>query len=196
MTKELILASASSARTRLLQDAGVPHTCDPAELDETAVKQTWSSSSQELAQTLAMQKAQTVSSRHPGALVIGSDQVLALDGDIFDKPQTMQSAREHLKRLRGREHRLISAVSVVCDGRELWAHTDCAVLRMRSFTDTFLDDYLARVGKNVIHSVGAYHLEGLGAQLFETVTGDFFTVLGLPLLPLLDFLRTQKVLKS
>jgi len=193
---DLILASASQARTRLLAGAGINHHCDAAHIDETAIKKTWSGTAKGLAEKLAREKAQVVSTRHPGALVIGSDQVLAFGDEIFDKPESVQRARQNLEQLRGHEHKLISAVSVVCDGQELWTHTDSAVLIMRSFSDAFLEDYLNRVGGDVIHSVGAYHLEGRGAQLFETVTGDFFTVLGLPLIPLLSFLRTQKFLKS
>lgn len=193
---DLILASASQTRTRLLVEAGVNHICDPANIDETAIKTIWSGPAKGLAEKLAREKAQAVSARHCGALVIGSDQVLALGDEIFDKPESVQRARQNLEQLRGREHRLISAVSVVCDGQELWAHTDSAALVMRLFSDAFLDDYLDCVGEDVIYSVGAYHLEGLGAQLFETVTGDFFTVLGLPLIPLLSFLRTQNILKS
>jgi len=196
VSADLILASASQARTRLLAEAGVNHHCDPAHIDETGIKKTWSGPAKGLAEKLAREKAQVVSARHPGALVIGSDQVLAFGDKIFDKPESVQCARQSLKQLRGHEHKLISALNVVCDGQELWTHTDSAVLIMRSFSDAFLEDYLNRVGEDVIHSVGAYHLEGRGAQLFETVTGDFFTVLGLPLIPLLSFLRTQNFLKS
>jgi len=190
----LVLASASAARTRMLKDAGVDHLCDPADIDEAAVKRNWSGPAEGLAQKLALEKAQAVSPRHSDALVIGCDQVLALGDDIFDKPGTVQRAKEQLKHLRGRKHRLISAVSVVCNGEELWSYYDCADLTVRNFSDAFLEYYLQRVGKDVVSSVGAYHLEGIGAQLFDSVNGDFFTVLGLPLMDLMKFLRLRGAL--
>lgn len=191
---QIVLASASPARTRMLKDAGVRHLCDPADIDEAAIKQTWSGSVEGLAQKLALEKALVVSARHGRALVIGSDQVLAVADEILDKPGATQHAKEQLKYLRGREHRLISAVSIVCNGEELWSFYDHADLKMRNFSDAFLQDYLQRVGQDVISSVGAYHLEGLGAQLFESVEGDFFTVLGLPLINVLNFLRLRGAL--
>jgi len=191
---QIVLASASRARTRMLKDAGVRHLCDPADIDEAAIKQNWLGSVEGLAQKLALEKALVVSARHGGALVIGSDQVLAVADEILDKPGATQHAKEQLKYLRGREHRLISAVSIVCNGEELWSFYDHADLKMRNFSDAFLQDYLQRVGQDVISSVGAYHLEGLGAQLFESVEGDFFTVLGLPLINVLNFLRLRGAL--
>jgi len=192
----VVLASASWARTRMLKDAGVDHLCDPADIDEAAVKLDWPGSAEGLAQKLALEKARAVSPRHVGALVIGSDQVLVLGEDIFDKPGNLQRAKEQLKHLRGRKHRLISAVSVVCNGEELWSYCDGADLTMRNFSDAFLEDYLQRVGEDVVSSVGAYHLEGIGAQLFDRVNGDFFTVLGLPLIDVLNFLRLQGALEA
>ncbi|MBL4614551.1 MAG: septum formation protein Maf [Magnetovibrio sp.] len=189
MHAKIILASASQARTQLLSAAGVDHSCDPADLDETALKQQWSGSVNGLARHLAEEKARVVSARHMGQLVIGADQVLALDGAIFDKPDDLATAREQLKTLRGRKHQLISAVALLQDGEVLWSHSQSAALTMRSFSDDFLDDYLSQVGDQVMSSVGAYHLEGLGAQLFDEVDGDYFTVLGLPMVALLEALR-------
>jgi len=191
---QIVLASASQARTRMLEDAGVHHLCDPADIDEAAIKQNWSGSVEGLAQKLALKKALVVSARHRDALVIGSDQVLAVGDEILDKPGAIPRAKEQLIYLRGREHRLISAVSIVCNGEELWSFHDHADLKMRNFSDAFLQDYLQRVGQDVISSVGAYHLEGVGAQLFENVEGDFFTVLGLPLIHVLNFLRLRGAL--
>jgi len=191
---DLILASASVARTRLLTDAGVAHICDPADIDEDAVKRNWSGDAAGLAEKLALEKARVVGVRHPNALVIGSDQVLVLDDVVFDKPGSLEKVRDQLECLRGRKHCLISAVSLVQNGQVVWSHTTRATLTMRPFSDAFLDDYLDRVGSTVKNSVGAYHLEGLGAQLFEAVDGDFFTILGLPLIELLDALRRRGVL--
>jgi len=191
---DLILASASVARTRLLTDAGVAHICDPADIDEDAVKWNWSGDAAGLAEKLALEKARVVGVRHPNALVIGSDQVLVLDDVVFDKPGSLEKVRDQLECLRGRKHCLISAVSLVQNGQVVWSHTTRATLTMRPFSDAFLDDYLDRVGSTVKNSVGVYHLEGLGAQLFEAVDGDFFTILGLPLIELLDALRRRGVL--
>lgn len=148
---------------------------------------------EDVALALADSKARAVAARRPGALVIGADQILECEGRWFDKPSTVAEAARHLRALRGRTHRLICAVVVVRDGERLWRHVAEARLTMRRFSDRFLDDYLASGGPAVLESVGAYRLEGLGAQLFETIEGDYFTILGLPLLPLLDFLRGERV---
>ena len=132
--------------------------------------------------------------RHPGALVIGADQMLDCEGVWFDKPTGRDGAREQLKALRGRTHRLVSCAVIVRDGERIWHQIDRARLTMRNFSDAFLDEYLDSAGDDVLHSVGAYQLEGLGAQLFHRVDGDFFTILGLPLLPVLGFLRVHGVI--
>jgi len=147
------------------------------------------------AEALAELKAKSVSER-TSAFVIGADQMLAVDGVALDKPRSTGEAREHLLLLRGRSHELITAAVVAKDGAVVWRATDVPRMRMRNFSDAFLDKYVERAGDDVLHSVGAYQLEGLGAQLFEHVEGDYFSVLGLPLLPLMAFLRGQGELSS
>lgn len=193
---KVVLASSSKARTRMLTDAGVEHLCDPANVNEAGIKAGWSGRPEALARELARTKALTVSARHPDALVIGADQVLALGGNVVDKPGSVDRVREQLERLSGREHRLISAVAVAHGPDIVWDLVDVAHMHMRSFSEEFLDDYVARVGNDVTGSAGAYHLENLGAQLFDKVEGDFFTVLGLPLIALLNFLRSRGALKN
>lgn len=193
---EIVLASSSKARTRMLDDAGVAHVCDPANVNEAAIKAGWSGRPEALARELARTKALTASARHPDALVIGADQILALGGNVVDKPEDIDQVRKQLERLSGREHRLISAVAVAHGPDVVWDLIDTAHMHMRPFSAAFLDDYVARVGADVVGSAGAYHLENLGAQLFDRVEGDFFTVLGLPLIALLNFLRSHGALKN
>jgi septum formation protein len=153
-------------------------------------------SASDLAETLAELKARKISGRHGGALVVGADQVLDCQGKWFDKPVDRAAARAQLLDLRGKMHELISCVCVLRDGERLWHHIGRARLTVRPFTESFLDDYLDQVGDAVLQSVGAYQLEGRGAQLFSRIDGDYFTILGLPLLPLLDFLRNHGVVRS
>jgi septum formation protein len=188
----IILASASAARRAMMEAAGLKVTVDVAAIDEDAVKQGMrqgTGNPARVAEVLAELKATRVSARHPEAVVIGADQMLDCDGQWFDKPTSRDEARRHLLDLRHRTHRLTSAVVVVRNGQRLWHHVEAATLTMRNFSESFLDEYLDRVGPAVFTSVGAYQLEGLGAQLFSRIEGDFFTILGLPLLPLLDVLR-------
>ena len=199
MATEIILASASPSRTALLRNAGVPFTQEPASVDEEAVKASFrndNGSAAEVAEALAELKAERVSRRYPGRLVVGADQMLECGGVWFDKPTDLSQARGHLLALRGKTHELLSAVCVVRDGECLWRHLETAQLTMRPFTDVFLDEYLAAAGETVLSSVGAYRLEDRGAQLFSRIEGDYFTILGLPLLPLLGFLCNHGVVTA
>ncbi|MBV9990133.1 MAG: septum formation protein Maf [Alphaproteobacteria bacterium] len=184
----LILASASASRAQILTSAGVVFDVVPANVDEDTVKASVEEP-RAVAEALASLKAFTVSASHPGHLVLGADQVLVLEGRIMSKAPDLATAAEHLRRLRGRRHVLISALALARGGAPVWRHASVAALTMRDFSDAFLDDYLAREGEEVLGSVGCYRLEGLGAQLFETVEGDYFSILGLPLQPLLGALR-------
>lgn len=195
----LVLASASRSRAALLSGAGVEFSQDPADIDEAALKDTMTlagDSGAPIANALAVAKARLVSSRQPGCLVIGADQMLECDAAWFDKPEDMAAARQVLRILRGQTHTLLASVCVVQDDVVLWSHDEAAHMTMRSFSDEFLSEYLEAAGARVLQSVGAYQLEGLGAQLFERIDGDYFTILGLPLLPLLRFLRKEGALIS
>lgn len=199
MSGELILASASTARARLLREAGVAFAIDAADLDEGAVKlaqREAGASALECALALAAAKAQTVVRRHPGALVIGADQVLALDDGWFDKSGDLAAAWQQLAALRGKTHRLATAVCVCQDGAVLWQAASEPLLTMRDFGDAFLDAYLAAEGEAVLSSVGAYRLEGRGAQLFAAIEGDHFAIQGLPLIELLGYLRSVGVIPT
>ena len=192
----LVLASASKARGELLRRAGIAFAIAPAAIDEEEIKAAFRAERQSAAEcaiALAEAKASRVARRNPGSLVIGADQMLVCDGVWFDKPSDLAAARAQLLALRGRRHELASAVCVVRDGERLWHFVDRSILTMRDFSDEFLDHYLAAVGAAVLGAVGAYHLEGLGVQLFARIEGGYFAILGLPLLPLLDFLRGHGV---
>jgi septum formation protein len=171
----------------------------PADVDETAIKRDLlrsGSTPTAIAAALAAAKGEAVSAGLPEALVIGADQVLALGQDLFSKPAGTSEAREQLLRLRGKSHQLHTAVSLATGGKAVWTHVEIATLAMRPFSDAFLADYLRDAGARVCHTVGAYEIEGPGIQLFERVEGDIFTVIGLPLLPLLAELRARGVIDT
>lgn len=201
-SRRVILASGSRIRREMLLAAGLTGLeIVPADVDEAEIRASLMSESDciepdMVAGVLARAKAEAVSKLHPDALVIGADQVLALGTRMFEKPTDMAAARDHLGRLRGETHELFSAVVVAEAGDALWGMVDAARLTMRRFSDDFLDRYLATVGDRALTSVGAYELEGLGVQLFEDIDGDYFTILGLPLLPLLAELRNRGALTS
>lgn len=195
MTPDLILASASPFRKMLLQNAGLKFVSQPAQIDERAVEETVQGlDAEDLATILAEAKAQDVSSRHPRAVVIGSDQTLSLDGEIFHKPENMDQARRRLLKLSGRTHLLNSAVVLARDGETLWRHVSVARMTMRQLDPGFVGRHLANVGDRALLSVGAYQFEGEGIQLFERIEGDYFAIIGLPLLPLLAQLRELAVI--
>ena len=192
MTPPLILASQSPFRRMLMENAGLAFSAEAAAIDERAVEAALSERNPtppEVAAALAVEKAQDVAGRNPGALVIGSDQTLSLEGRVFHKPADMAEAKSHLLSMSGRTHELNCGVALVRDGETLWNHVSIARLTMRPLSEDFVDRHLARVGTRVLASVGAYQLEGEGVQLFERIDGDYFTILGLPLLPLLAKLR-------
>jgi septum formation protein len=192
----LILASASPFRRRMLEAAGLQFEAVPAEVDEGALKRRLAAAVPKpgpaaIAEALAVAKAEAVSGGHPQAVVLGADQVLALGDELFDKPGDLAAARMQLERLRGRTHCLHTAVALARGGRTVWTRVEDATLTMRSFSAEFLDRYLARSGTRLCQTVGAYEIEGAGIQLFERVEGDHFTIIGLPLVPLLAELRTR-----
>lgn len=193
----LILASASGSRKMLLAAAGVPFIADPAGLDETSLMAGLKQAGAEaMARGLAEQKALTVSRRHPGKLVLGGDSVIGFEGDYLSKCASLAEARTLLARLSGKTHLLVSAAALARDGALLWAHVSPCRMTMREASPQFLDDYLAQEGPAILSSVGCYHYEGRGAQLFDKVDGDYFSVLGLPLLPVLAQLRKEGLLAS
>ena len=193
----LILASASASRAALLRNAGLTVEAIPAGVDEESVRQSMrheGGSAADAARMLAELKARRVARTRGEALVVGADQMLECDGDWYEKPETLADARRQLQQLRGRTHTLVTAAVVARNDAIIWSHIESATLAMRPFSDAFLESYLDRAGAEVLETVGCYRLEGAGAQLFSRVDGDFFTILGLPLLPLLDFLRGHGIL--
>ncbi len=195
---EVILASGRASRAQILKAAGVPFEAVSPGVDEAAAKQSLLAEAlgpRDVADALAELKAVKVSARRPG-LVIGADQTLDLDGVLFDKADSVEEARARLRALRGRRHRLHAALVVAENGEPVWRTIESPTLSMRPFTDAFLEAYLARQGEAILSSVGCYHLEGEGAQLFDHIQGDYFAILGLPLMGLLDFLRRRGVLEQ
>ena len=191
----LVLASQSRARQALLTNAGIPFDAIPADIDERGIaKASGLSSPGEIAGLLAREKAAFVSNRHPGRLVLGADQTLALGARGFNKPADRTEAAKQLRELAGRRHELHSAIALARNGIMLFCDVAIARMTMRPLTDAEISAYLDQAGDKATSSVGAYQVEGLGVHLFDGIHGDHFTILGLPLLPLLGFLRSQKLL--
>ena len=198
MGPELILASASLARNRLLKNAGVVFRTVASGIDEAAIKQKFKLDEKcpnEVALALATAKAISVGTQYPGNTIIGSDQLLVCDGQWFDKPTCMETARDQLECLSGRVHKLVNATVITKNGASIWNYQNTVNVEMRELSIGLIDEYLAKEGGAVCETVGAYKLEGHGAQLLTKVDGDFFSILGLPILPLLGFLRERDILR-
>jgi septum formation protein len=195
--KPLVLASKSASRRAILEAAGIPLEVCPADIDERAVEDAAAPGAPgEVARLLAREKALAVAAKMPGRLVLGADQTLSLGKDRFDKPVDRNAAREQLRALAGRTHELHSAIAFVRDGNVRYEHVAVARMTMRAFSDRFLDAYLDAAGPAVTASVGAYQVEGLGIHLFATLEADHSTILGLPLIPTLSFLRAEGYLEA
>jgi septum formation protein len=196
----LILASASKPRARILEAAGLAFIVEPPGLDESVMRQAVSGEKvlnpHDVAEVLARAKAEAVSDLAPKAYVIGGDQVLARGDTILSKPDNMETARRQLLDLSGKSHTLHTAVAVATNGETIWAETTVATLTMRKLSPEFIGRYLAAAGEEVLSSVGAYQIESIGVQLFDMIDGDYFSILGLPLIPLLDTLRREGVIES
>ena len=194
----LILASQSLSRRALLEGAGLDFETMPAAVDESAIKESARAEGVSAADTailLADAKAARIARRHPEATIIGADQLLVCEGEWFDKPEDLAAARSHLHKLRNRAHELVTAVVVWRNGQRAWHHLATPRLAMRDFSEAFLNEYLAREGGFVTQSVGAYRLEGMGIQLMRDIRGEHTAILGLPLLPLLAYLRDSGVVR-
>lgn len=189
-----ILASGSASRRAILENAQVAFEVDPADIDEGAVKDSFSGDPAALAMKLAELKALEVSKRRPGALVLGSDQVLEFEGVAYDKARSVAEAEARLRQLRGQTHYLQGGIALARDGEIVWRHQATSTLVMREFSDAFLADYLENAGDILTKGVGCYAFEGLGAQLFERTEGDYYAILGLSLLPVLGALRAHGAL--
>ena len=194
MSRPLLLASASSIRLQLLHQAGLEATAQPARIDEATIRDALlaeHAKPRDIADALAEMKARKLAEKNPTALVLGCDQVLALKDQLFSKPESIEEARQQLVLLRGQTHQLISALVLYDQGKPIWRYVATASLTMREVSDSYLDAYLARNWHSIQHSVGGYKLEEEGIRLFTALVGDYFTILGLPLLPLLGFLATR-----
>lgn len=198
MTK-VILASGSRIRAKMLRDAGVKFDVQIPFVDEETILRSLDAEGAEpadIVDTLAEYKARRISNKNFSSLVIAADQVLTFNGQIYTKPKDMKEARAHLNLFKGQGHQLLSAVVVYEDMKPIWRHIGRAQLSMRDFSNAFLDNYLEKVGKDILQCVGCYQLESYGINLFTHVKGDYFTILGLPLLEVLSFLRTRGVIPS
>ena len=195
----VVLASASQIRAEMLSKSGVPIEILPANIDEDSIKESLraeGASARHQAEVLAELKAQRISQKLPEALVIGADQVLMCNDVNFDKPVDFEHAKAHLKALSGKSHELATAAVIAKGGQSIWRFVDVNMMAVRPLSDEFIDNYLEQAGGSILSSVGCYQLEGLGSQLFSRIDGDYFSILGLPLLQVLDFLRVHKVLAS
>ena len=195
MTPKIVLASGSAIRATMLRNAGVPFSAIRPDVDEDEIKLAPDNaglSAGDLAQKLADAKALAV--ENPGAIIIGSDQILAFDGVNFDKPKSIDDAKDRLSLLQGKTHHLVNAVAAQINGDVIWRHQQSAALTMHPMDRQMIDAYFEEAPKDILSSVGAYQVEGLGARLFEKIDGDYFTVLGMSLFPLLSFLRRQNAL--
>jgi len=194
----IVLASSSRTRRRLLEDAGVPHIVEPSRVDEGEIKlslRAEGASGIALAEVLAEAKAKYVSRKHPDAMVLGADQILECEGETLDKPVDWEDALRQLQLLRGKWHDLISYAVIVRGGQRIWQGVDTARLQMRADAgDEFLKAYLGAAGRDAFNGPGGYRVESLGVQLFSRIDGSHYTILGLPLLPLLDYLRANRIL--
>lgn len=191
MPRPLLLASASETRLSLLRNAGIEVRALPARIDEETIRHTLEHEGahpRDVADTLAEMKARKIAEKHPGALVLGCDQVLEFDRKTWGKPECPDAARAQLIAMRGQSHRLLSAVVLYDGGSPIWRHLSHAELTMRNFPDIWLEAYILRNWESIRHSAGAYKLEEEGVRLFSAIDGDYFTILGLPLLPLLSYL--------
>ncbi|GAA6200696.1 Maf family nucleotide pyrophosphatase [Aquicoccus sp. SU-CL01552] len=199
MSVPIILASGSEIRATLLRNAGLQVEAMPPRVDEDAVKAALIAEGappRDIADALAELKARKLSEKHPGALVIGCDQVLDFEGALLSKPETPEAALDQLRQMRGKRHKLLSAAVICRDGRPEWRHVGQVRLTMRDVSDSYLQDYVARNWDSIRHSVGAYKLEEEGVRLFTAIDGDYFTVLGMPLLELLNFLMLRGAIDS
>jgi septum formation protein len=196
---QLLLASASQTRLDMLTAAGIVVRAEPARIDEDQVRRALeaeAASSRDVADALAEMKAAKLSDRHPEAFVLGADQVLDFKGRVFAKPESPEEARDQLRALRGQSHKLLSAAVLYQGGQPQWRHVGEARLTMRDFSDGYLEEYLSRNWDRIRHSVGGYRLEEEGVRLFSSISGDHFTILGLPLLPLLSYLAQRGIIAA
>lgn len=199
MSLEILLASSSEIRARLLRATGLDVAAQPARIDEEAIRaalEAEGAKPRDIADALAEMKAAKLSARQPGKMVLGADQVLELNGQIFAKPETPEEAADHLRALSGKTHRLLSALVVLRDGTPLWRHIAEVRLTMHPLSDPFVTDYVARNWESIRHAVGCYKLEEEGVRLFSAVEGDYFAVLGLPLIEFLNWLHLRGELKT
>jgi septum formation protein len=197
MRKKLVLASASPFRRHLMEQAGLQFAAEAADIDERSVEMPLVKKAvapEKIAEALAIAKAREVAGRRSGEYVLGADQVMSMDGKLFHKCKSLAEATAQLTSMRGRTHRLSSALAIVCDDKLLWSHVSVADLTFRNFSPSFLTTYIKRAGESILQSVGGYQFEGLGQQLFEKIDGDYFTIIGLPMLPLLAALRDLDVI--